>query len=53
MPTKCISKPDEKEVKTAIKKVFDLTVPEVLIHREYGRVIFYPGKLLKEGKSRA
>ena len=35
MPTKCVSKPDENEVKAAIKKVFDLTVPEVLIERGY------------------
>ena len=29
MPTKCVSQPDENEVKKAIKEVFGLTVPEV------------------------
>ena len=29
IPTKCVSQPDETKVKTAIKEIFGLTVPEV------------------------
>jgi len=43
MPTKCVSKPDEDGVKAAIKKVFDLTVPEVFIYRGYERVTVLTG----------
>ena len=32
VPTKCVSQPDEQKVKTTIKEVFGLTVPEVRDH---------------------
>ena len=50
MPTKCVSKPDEDGVKAAIKKVFDLTVPEVFIYRGYGRITVISGKACKRGQ---
>ena len=34
VPTKCVSQPDEKKVKTTIKEVFGLTVPEVGPYRK-------------------